>query len=204
MGLLDVLNGMQNGPRGPSTPSEQQSSGGMSPMTMAILGLLAWKTFKHFTQPGTPSAQSPAPAPAPTQANTGGGLGNALGGGGSAGGGLGGGLGDLLRGPLGGMLGGAAAGSVISGGLGDLLKQLQQNGHGDTADSWVGKGANKDIAPGDLANALGADQIEHLTSQSGMSRDDLLQGLSQYLPRVIDHLTPDGRLPTDDEVSGRL
>jgi uncharacterized protein YidB (DUF937 family) len=102
------------------------------------------------------------------------------------------------------MLGGAAAGSVISGGLGDLLKQLQQNGHGDTADSWVGKGTNKDIAPGDLANALGADQIEHLTSQSGMSRDDLLQGLSQYLPQVIDHLTPDGRLPTDDEVSGRL
>ena len=33
MGLLDVLNGMQNGPRGPSTP-DAQSGGGMSPMTM--------------------------------------------------------------------------------------------------------------------------------------------------------------------------
>jgi uncharacterized protein YidB (DUF937 family) len=32
----------------------------------------------------------------------------------------------------------------------------------------------------------------------------LLQGLSQYLPQVIDHLTPDGRLPTDSEVSSRL
>src|SRR5258708_16262803 len=53
MGLLDVLNGMQNGPRGPSNPSAQ-SSGGMSPMTMAILGLLAWKAVKHLTasQPG--------------------------------------------------------------------------------------------------------------------------------------------------------
>ena len=40
MGLLDVLNGMQNGPRGPSTPSAQSDSGGgMSPMTMAILAL---------------------------------------------------------------------------------------------------------------------------------------------------------------------
>jgi uncharacterized protein YidB (DUF937 family) len=37
-----------------------------------------------------------------------------------------------------------------------------------------------------------------------MSRDDLLSGLSKYLPQVVDHLTPDGRLPTDDEVSGRL
>ena len=37
-----------------------------------------------------------------------------------------------------------------------------------------------------------------------ISRDDLLNGLSQYLPKVVDHLTPDGRLPTEDEVSGRL
>ena len=188
MGLLDVINGMQQGPRGSSTPSSQ-SSGGMSPMTMAILGLLAWKTFKHFTA-SNPGA-SPPPASAPAQVPAGGG-------------GLGGGLGNVLKGPLGGILGGAAAGSVISGGLGDLLKQLQQGGHGDTANSWVGNGQNKAIAPGDLANALGADQIDGLASRSGMSRDDLLNGLSRYLPQVIDHLTPDGRLPTEDEVSGRL
>jgi uncharacterized protein YidB (DUF937 family) len=189
MGLLDVLNGMQHGPRGPSTPSAQ-SGGGMSPMTMAILGLLAWKAIKHFSagQPG--AAPQPAPSPPPA--------------GGGMSGGIGGGLGDVLKGPLGGLLAGGAAGSVISGGLGDLLKQLQQGGHGDTANSWVGSGANKAISPGDLANALGADQINQLASQSGLSKDDLLSGLSQYLPQVIDHLTPDGRLPTENEVSGRL
>ena len=32
-----------------------------------------------------------------------------------------------------------------------------------------------------------------------MSRDDLLQGLSQNLPELVDQLTPDGRLPTEDE-----
>jgi uncharacterized protein YidB (DUF937 family) len=194
MGLLDVLNGMQNGPRGPSNPSAQ-SSGGMSPMTMAILGLLAWKAVKHLTAgSGQPSA-SPAPAPSPA-----GGTGGALGGGG----GLGGGLGDILKGNLGGILGGAAAGSVISGGLGDLLKQLQQNGHGETANSWVSPGPNKQIAPGDLASALGADQINGLMSQTGLSREDLLSGLSQQLPDVINHLTPDGRLPTDTEVASRI
>ena len=58
MGLLDVLNGMQNGPRGPSTPSAQSEGGGMSPMTMAILALLAWKAVKHFggSQPGAAPA----------------------------------------------------------------------------------------------------------------------------------------------------
>src|SRR5258705_324504 len=47
MGLLDVLNGMQQGPRGPSN-SSAQSSGGMSPMTMAILALLAYKAVKRL------------------------------------------------------------------------------------------------------------------------------------------------------------
>jgi uncharacterized protein YidB (DUF937 family) len=200
MGLLDVLNGMQNGPRGPSTPSSEKSSGGMSPMTMALLGLLAWKAFKHMTagQPGAAPQPTPTPThlPPPVNAGAGGGLGGALGGGG--------GLGDLLKGGLGGLLAGGAAGSVLSGGLGDLLNQLQQGGHSETANTWVGKGENKAIAPDDLAKALGADQIESLSAQSGLSRDELLSGLSQYLPKVVDHLTPDGRLPTENELSGRI
>jgi uncharacterized protein YidB (DUF937 family) len=192
MGLLDVLNGMQNGPHGQSTPSSQQSSGGMSPMTMAIIALLGWKAFKHLTagQPGAAPQPSPTPTHLPPPVN--------------AGAGGGGGLGDLLKGGLGGLLAGGAAGSVLSGGLGDLLNQLQQGGHSETANSWVGKGENKAIAPGDLANALGADQIESLSAQSGLSRDELLSGLSQYLPKVVDHLTPDGRLPTENELSGRI
>ena len=196
MGLLDVLNGMQNGPRGPSDPSAK--SGGMSPITMAILALLAYKAVKHLG--GGQTATSPAaPAPAPSQP------GGGLGGGGVGGGGsLGGGLGDLLKGGLGGLLAGGAAGSVISGGLGDLLNQFQQSGHGDTANSWVSNGPNKQISPGDLASALGVDQINTLSSQTGLSRDDLLSNLSQYLPDVINHLTPDGRLPTPDELSRQL
>ena len=189
MGLLDVLNGMQNGPRGPSTPSTQSEGGGMSPMTMAILALLAWKAVKHFggSQPGAaPSA--PPKLPGNVTASPPGG----------------GGLSDLLKGGLGGLLAGGAAGSVISGGLGDLLNQFQQKGQGDAANSWVSNGPNKQIAPGDLANALGADQIDQLSSQSGLPRDELLKGLSQYLPDVINHLTPDGRLPNANELSGRL
>lgn len=187
MGLLDILNGMQNGPRGPSTAGADDKSG-MSPITMAILALLAYKAVKHIG--GSQPNAAPAPAPNTTSAGSGGGLG--------------GGLGDLLKGGLGGLLAGGAAGSVISGGLGDLLKQFQQNGQGDTANSWVSPGPNKPIAPGDLGKALGADQINTLAAQTGLSRDELLQGLSQYLPDVINHLTPDGRVPTEHEVAKRI
>jgi uncharacterized protein YidB (DUF937 family) len=176
MGLLDVLNGMQHGPRGERAPS-QSGSGGMSPLTMAILGLIAYKAVKHLTGSG----QATAPA-APGKAPSAGGLGGALGG----------------------LLGGATAGSVLSGGLGDLMKQLQQGGAGDAANSWVANGPNKSISPGDLSKALGADQINALATQAGMSSNDLLNSLAQQLPNVINHLTPDGRLPSAEELAKQI
>lgn len=210
MGLIDVLNGMQNGPRGPRDPSGS-SGGGMSPITMAILGLLAYKAVRSFTsQPATAAPSQGAPAPAPTEAGGAGGLGdilkNVLGGSSPAAqaGSPGGGLGDVLKGGLGGLLSGGAAGSVLSGGLNDLLKQFQEAGHGEATNSWVGNGPNKTISSDDLAKALGADQVNALAAHSGLSRDELLAGLSEYLPQAVNHLTPDGRLPTDHEISRAL
>ncbi len=198
MGLLDILNGMQNGPRGPSDASAPaQEGGGMSPITMAILALLAYKAVKHLGggQAGAPNTQQqPLPAPGTTTAATGGSVNDGMGG-------LGGLLQGGLGGTLGGLLAGGAAGSILSGGLGDLLKQFQQNGHGDTVNSWVSNGPNHQISSNDLASALGADQINALTSQTGLSREELLAGLSQELPNVINHLTPDGRMPTEQEAS---
>lgn len=211
MGLLDILNAMQNGPRGPSAPSTSSDKGGMSPITMAIMALLAYKAMQHMT--GGQSQSAPAGGDAcADQASLdqaslpgggGGGLGDILGsvlGGGSAGSGSAGGLGDLLKGGLGGLLAGGAAGSILGGGLDDLMKQLQQGGQKDAVDSWVSKGPNKEIAPNDLAGALGADQINMMMNQSGLSRQELLQGLSQYLPGMVDQLTPDGRMPSADEL----
>jgi uncharacterized protein YidB (DUF937 family) len=191
MGLIDVLNGMQNGPRGQRDTSN--GGGGMSPITMAILGLLAYKAVKGFT------GGQPSTVPANTRVPSGGAAIDT----GAQGGAIGGGLGDLLKSGLGGLLATGAAGSIVTGGLGDLLKQFQQSGHGEAADSWVGTGPNKTISPNDLAGALGADKINALAAQTGMSRDDLLQGLSEYLPKVVDQLTPQGRLPTEQE-AGRM
>lgn len=106
----------------------------------------------------------------------------------------GGGLGDLLKGGL----GGAAAdglGAILSGGLGDLLKQFQGAGRSDVADSWVGTGENKSITPPDLAQVLTPEQIEFLTERTGLSRDELMAGLSEQLPGAVDEVTPQGRLP---------
>jgi len=188
MGLMDVLNGMQNGPHGPRGESTG-SGGGMSPMTMAILGLLAYKTFKSFTSLPTAAPAAPGTAGTPSTPSAPG---------------RGGGISDILKGGLGTVLAGGAAGGILSGGLGDLLKQFQASGHGDVAKSWVDNAPNKAISSDDLAKALGGDQIETLMAHTGLSRQDLLAGLSQQLPEVVNQLTPDGRLPTEQELSRSL
>jgi uncharacterized protein YidB (DUF937 family) len=198
----------------------------MSPMTMALLGLLAYKAMQHFGggQAAAPGARTPAPGGNATPAGGGGGLGDILGGllkgtargappgggiadvlGGLLGGGAaaraGGAIPSGLPGGLGGLLNGPAGGAVLSGGLASVIKELQNNGHGHVAQSWVDRGENQEIEPDDLAKALGSDSIDAMIQHTGMPRDELLEGLSQQLPQLVDHLTPDGRLPTEAEAS---
>ena len=207
MGLLDVLNGMRNGPGGRRGASG--SSGGMSPITMAILALLAYKGIKHLggsqqqPAPGGTQPRLPGNNPMNTGAQSGGGLGDILGGmlGGGRGAPGGGGLGGLLQGGLGGLLAGGAAGSILSGGLGGLLNQFQQHGQGETANSWISKGPNQNISESDLAKSIGSEDIDVLSQHTGLPRDELLSGLSRELPGAIDELTPEGRVPTADEAS---
>jgi len=181
MGLLDILNGMQNGPRGQTAPAAA-GSGGMSPIAMALLGLVAYKAIKHLSPDQSnamPANRGPSTVDSPS----------------------GGGLGGLLQGPLGGLLAGGAAGSVLSGGLNDLLKQFQQGGQSDVVQSWIGTGPNKSISPDVLSKVLSSDQIRTLSAQTGMSRNDLIANLSEQLPELINQLTPDGRIPTEREAS---
>ena len=171
MGLLDILNGMQNGPRGQST-SAPAGSGGMSPITMALMGLLAYKAIKHLS-PGQTNTGTTSPNVTIPASTSGGGLGGLLSGG----------LGGLLQGPLGGLLAGGAAGSVLSGGLNDLLKQFQQSGQGDVAQSWVGQGgesAARDFRAATLPAhfATAGDPAESLKSA--------LEDLQQRASRAVD------------------
>jgi uncharacterized protein YidB (DUF937 family) len=87
-------------------------------------------------------------------------------------------------------------------GLGGLLGQFQKNGLGDVIGSWIGPRQNQPIAPNQLGSALGPAVLTSLAQRTGLSEQDLLSHLSQVLPDVVDKLTPDGRLPTAQEVAG--
>ena len=92
----------------------------------------------------------------------------------------------------------------VLGGLGGLVNKLQQGGLGDVVNSWVGSGQNQPVSPSQLGSALGPSVIKTVSQLTGLSEDDLTKQLSQVLPGVINGLTPNGRLPTQSELSKML
>ena len=155
MGIFDTLGGPQ-----------RSGGGGMSPVMVGLMGLLAYRTLKGKGR-----------------------LADMLGTGANATG--------ANATDAGGPLGRGALGS----GLKDLLDRFRQSGQGPKAESWVAKGPNQPIAPNELETALGDERIQWLMEQTGMPKDQLLAGLSKELPNAVDELTPEGRLPTDSELS---
>ena len=81
------------------------------------------------------------------------------------------------------------------GGLGGLIGKFQRAGLGDTIASWVGSGPNQKVSPGQMSDALGEGTLSQIAAQLGLSPDAAAGQLSEVLPKVIDHLTPDGQVP---------
>ena len=163
----------------------------------ALLGLLAVAGYQNRDKIAEllRGAGSSNPG-APGQGDQQGGLGGLLGslGGGSLGapgqGNPQAGLGGLL-----GSLGGGGLEGLLGGGLGELVENFKQHGQGEVAESWVGTGPNKPIAPDQLEQALDPEVLATLSQHTGLSREELLSRLSTTLPEVVDKVTPDGRLP---------
>ena len=81
------------------------------------------------------------------------------------------------------------------GGVRGIVAQLQQQGLGETARSWVGPGANEPISVDQLHRVFGSERIERLADRFGVDPDVAVRKLSRLLPRTISRLTPDGLLP---------
>jgi uncharacterized protein YidB (DUF937 family) len=90
---------------------------------------------------------------------------------------------------------------TVLGGLGGLLKQFQEKGLGDAINSWINTGPNKAVAPGQISDALGPEVIDALSQRTGIPKEQIGQILSQILPKAVDQLTPEGRMPTQHEMA---
>ena len=201
MGLLDVLNGMANGPSGRPDPADV-ASGGMSKVTMALLAFLGYKAYRNWSgsqsQPDYRRDDEDDRYPPERGQDRGydrGRYADEGGRGPSTAGGMGG-LGDVLRDLIG---GGQGRSEAVRRGISNTVDDFDRAGDGDVARSWIGRGENRPLTRDRLEASIGEDGIRDLMQHTGMSRDELLETLRQHLPGAIDALTPDGRLPSREE-----
>jgi uncharacterized protein YidB (DUF937 family) len=99
-----------------------------------------------------------------------------------------------------GILGGLLA---QSGGLQGLANKFSQSGQGDTFSSWVGMGENQPISGGQVQKVLGSDEVNALAAKLGVDPAQASHFLAEYLPKVVDKLTPEGKVdPAADHQQG--
>lgn len=102
------------------------------------------------------------------------------------------------------LLSGLGVGS-LAGGLNDLLGSFRNAGQADVADSWITPGVpTQGLRPEQVEQAIGSDNLAELSTRTGLSREELIERLAKTIPDAVDTLTPDGNMPTDDQVRQRL
>jgi uncharacterized protein YidB (DUF937 family) len=85
------------------------------------------------------------------------------------------------------------------GGIQGLARRLQEAGLGDVVSSWIGSGQNEPVDPRQLQQAM-PDEISDISRQAGLGAQQGGSLLAQLLPHLIDRLTPNGRVPQQDQM----
>ena len=102
--------------------------------------------------------------------------------------------------PLIAVLGGLLA---QSGGLQGLASKFAQNGQGNAFQSWVGMGENQPVSSNQIQNALGSEQVNAIATRMGVDPAIASTFLAEYLPKIVDKLTPAGKIdPAADHQQG--
>jgi uncharacterized protein YidB (DUF937 family) len=81
------------------------------------------------------------------------------------------------------------------GGISGLVQSFEQQGLGGVVQSWIGSGQNQPVSGEQVQSALGSDKIQEVAAKLGISPVAASSTVAQYLPQVVDHLTPNGQTP---------
>lgn len=95
---------------------------------------------------------------------------------------------DLASGVLD-MLGDAKGGGILQ-----VLGSFQANGLGHLVESWIGTGANLPTTAQQILKGLGPEKVAALAQRAGLSNSEVTSKLAEFLPVIIDKLTPNGKV----------
>ena len=87
-----------------------------------------------------------------------------------------------------------------TGGLEGLIKSFHKGGMAEIINSWVSTGHNLPISAEQIKNVLGSDQVKSIASKLGINSEQASAQIAQYLPQIVDKLTPGGNIPAGGDL----
>lgn len=81
------------------------------------------------------------------------------------------------------------------GGISGLLQQFHEKGLGDLVNSWVSTGQNLPVSPDQVQHVLGTEQVQQVAASAGIPAQIASSKLAEFLPMIVDKLTPNGQVP---------
>jgi uncharacterized protein YidB (DUF937 family) len=81
------------------------------------------------------------------------------------------------------------------GGVSGLVQKFHDQGLGGVAESWIGTGGNQPITAEQITSVIGEDHINAIAGKLGVPPEEASAKLAEYLPMLVDKLTPHGEVP---------
>lgn len=90
------------------------------------------------------------------------------------------------------------------GGVQGLIEKFQQGGLEQIVKSWIGNGENLPISVSQIFDIFGKQNIDNAAEEVGIAQEDAPNLLSEYLPKIVDTLSPNGQLDLANLDTGAL
>ena len=83
------------------------------------------------------------------------------------------------------------------GGIEGLVKQFNSAGLSELIQSWIGTGSNLPINAEQIVQVFSSPVINELAAKINMNTAEASDMAAQYLPNLVDKLTPEGVIPKE-------
>ncbi len=84
------------------------------------------------------------------------------------------------------------------GGINGLLEKFREQGLGSIVESWVSSGVNLPVSASQVVSVIGGPAITALAEKLGLDTLATSSLIAEYLPKIVDGLSPNGELQGQD------
>ncbi|MVT03141.1 hypothetical protein CD006_10840 [Enterobacter sp. 10-1] len=113
---------------------------------------------------------------------------------------------DQIGGMLGGQAGKAEQLQAImawvqqQGGVQGILEKFRSGGLGEIVESWIGQQGNIPVSSDQVTSVFGSPALQDLAAKLGIDPQTASSLISEYLPKIVDGLSPEGEAPARQDL----